>query len=169
MGEFQIISNTYWIFFGSIGILILSYLQMRLPAIMLTNERPSFFLIFTKGGSVIYTRSFVDDFISINDSLFSGYLSALNIIGEKAISEQTPLKKIKYGNLNVLLLAIESIQLCYIYKGSSFYSDFRLHSFKDRLLKKSDIWNEIIYSIQTSKKIIFNEDLDYLIADHFKI
>lgn len=69
LGEFQIISNAYWIFFGSIGILVLSYLQMRLPAILLTNERPSFFLIFTNEGSVVYSKTLLNDFLNINDSL----------------------------------------------------------------------------------------------------
>lgn len=96
-------------------------------------------------------------------------MSALNIIGEKAISEHSELKKIKYDNSNMLLLSIESIQLCYIYKGSSFYSEFRLNSFKERLLKHTNIWDQIEESIQLNKKIVFNDQLDYLIADHFKI
>ena len=128
-----IIHPFFWTFFASLSQLAFSIIILKIPTLVFTHEEPIYCAIMTDQGACLYSKKFSEG-VDINDQLLAGYLAALNIISNKILLNGTKIvRKIKFDDFYLLIQSTKYLKYCYIFKGSSYFSQQKLMNFFDEI------------------------------------
>ncbi len=105
-------------------------------------EEPVMFMLLKSTGMPIYSKNFLLK-EELDDSLMSGFLSAINIFAKEAFSTKGPINRIKHNDYTIIINNIESYLLCYIFKGQSFSALQKLSKIDDKIKLNDQLWDEL--------------------------
>jgi len=105
-------------------------------------EEPVMFMLLKSTGMPIYSKNFLLK-EKLDDSLMSGFLSAINIFAKEAFSTKGPINRIKHNDYTIIINNIESYLLCYIFKGQSFSALQKLSKIDDKIKLNDQLWDEL--------------------------
>ncbi len=133
-------------------------------------EEPVMFMLLKSTGMPIYSKNFILKG-ELDDSLLSGFLSAINIFAKEAFSATGPINRIKHNDYTIIINNIESYLLCYIFKGQSFSALQKLAKIDAKIKLNEHLWDELkqIYSgtitlSQENEKILSNMVNDIIVS-----
>jgi Flp pilus assembly protein TadD len=115
-----------------------------------TNESPVMILILKPNGTPIYSRTFETSLERLDDSLVSGFLTAINKFIGEAFESPGSVERIKHKEYTILLRLIDNIQVCYIFKGLSYAALNRLSKLIAMIQNKEAIIKEMQDILMTS-------------------
>jgi tetratricopeptide (TPR) repeat protein len=104
----------------------------------LEAEKPVLLTIMSKEGNVLLSNPFTAD-ITIDNAFFSEFLSSCNTFCDQILSES--FDRVKFGQHTVLITAINSFSICYMFQGQSYSARQKLVHFSDIIKKEPDIMN----------------------------
>ncbi|MFX1379009.1 MAG: tetratricopeptide repeat protein [Promethearchaeota archaeon] len=119
-------------------------------SIVVSEENPVVILITSKAGTPIFSKSFIDEF-SFKDHLWSGFLTAFNSFSDEMLSEG--LDRAKFGEYNLLLRTVTPFLVCYLFKGQSYFAQYKLQNFIEKITGNSMIWKIFNKFYQTNQEI----------------
>ena len=136
------------------------------------NEEPTYLSLINTSGVTLFSVNFnvgtgtlKEDF----DQLISGFLIALNSVILKLFASSGFIERIKHKEYTISLYSlIDTIYICYAYKGSSYHAQNKITELKEQLLK-----GEFIESIldASNKKRTLNQTesamVENVIAKYF--
>ncbi len=105
-------------------------------------EEPVMFMLLKSTGMPIFSKNFILD-EELDDSLISGFLSAINIFANEAFSSTGPIKRIKHNDFTIITNNIETYLICYIFKGQSFSALQKLSKIYDKIKLNAQLWSEL--------------------------
>ena len=107
---------------------------VKLPK--LEAEQPVLLTIMSKEGNILLSNPFTAD-ITIDSAYFSEFLSSCNIFCDQILSES--FDRVKFGKHTVLITAVDSLSICYMFQGQSYSARQKLLHFSEAVKKEPDI------------------------------
>jgi len=131
-----------------------------------SEENPILLLVLSEGGLPIFSYVFSEDW-SFEDDLLGGFLSAINSFSGELFSKG--LDRAKFGEHTVLMKAVATFSICYLYKGQSYLAQKRINNFIKRFENTTEIWEPFndFYKTHQSIDLKKNDSLKLLITDIF--
>jgi len=131
-----------------------------------SEEEPILFLVLSEGGLPIFSHVFSKDW-SYEDDLIGGFLSAINSFSGELFSKG--LDRAKFGEHTILMKAVASFSICYLYKGQSYLAQKRINNFIEQFKNTTEIWEPFndFYKTHQSIDLKKNRSLKLLITDIF--
>ena len=140
--------------------------------IEIPDEEPSYLSLISLNGVTLYSRNFDYNNSEENiDQLISGFLVAINSVIMKVFSSSGFIERIKHKEYTITLFnLIESIYICYVYKGPSFHAQMKINRLKHDLLSNPSV-NNIIEASKENKTLNQEENInvDKVIANIFML
>jgi tetratricopeptide (TPR) repeat protein len=102
----------------------------------LEAEQPVLLTIMSKKGNVLLSNPFTAD-VKIDSAFFSEFLSSCNTFCDQILSES--FDRVKFGQHTVLITAIDSFSICYMFQGQSYSARQKLLHFSEAVKKEPDI------------------------------
>ncbi|UCD02500.1 MAG: tetratricopeptide repeat protein, partial [Promethearchaeota archaeon] len=99
-------------------------------------EQPVLLTIMSKDGKILLSNPFTAD-VTIDSAYFSEFLSSCNEFCDQILSES--FDRMKFGQHTVLVTAVDSFSICYIFQGQSYSARQKLTHFSKAAKKKHDI------------------------------
>lgn len=132
----------------------------------LIDETPMLLLIIAEGGILAFSKSFTEEY-SLEDDSISKFLTFLNTFREQIFTEG--LDRTTYGKHTVLLEALDSFSVCYLFKGQSYIAKQKLAQFTESIRNTMLIWQVFQNFLQTHHTIKLSENplLESLIIEIF--
>ena len=123
--------------------------KREIEAIELKEEEPiQFLLIAAHAGFNLFTKIFEGE-ASVNESLVSGFLTALATFSEEVFSQT--LERVKIGEY-VMFMKIElPFLFCYIFKGPSYKAMQKMSRFIEAFRKENSLWTQMEQTITTGE------------------
>lgn len=103
----------------------------------LSDEDPVVLLIISEGGRPLFSETFVKEW-SFQDSLFGGFLTAINAFSGEMFSEG--LDRAKFGEYTLIMKSVSPFLVCYLFKGKSYLAQQRVLYFINKLQSDRDVW-----------------------------
>jgi len=131
-----------------------------------SDEEPILLLVLSEGGVPIFSHVFSKDW-SFEDDLFGGFLSAINSFSGELFSKG--LDRAKFGEHTVLMRAVASFTICYLFKGQSYLAQKRINKFINRFQNTTEILQTFdnFYKTLQTIELKNNISLKLLITDIF--
>ena len=131
-----------------------------------SEEEPILLLVLSEGGIPIFSHVFSKEW-SFEDDLFGGFLSAINSFSGELFSKG--LDRAKFGEHTVLMKAVATFSICYLYKGQSYLAQKRIKNFIEQFQNTTEIWEPFndFYKTHQSIDLKKNDSLKLLITDIF--
>ncbi|MFW9828799.1 MAG: hypothetical protein ACFFEY_14505 [Candidatus Thorarchaeota archaeon] len=126
--------------------------MIKVPKI--SKEDPVMLLFLTEGGTLLFSKKFVEDF-SFEDDVLGGILTTINYIINELFSEG--LDRAVFGPYTLLMVPIQPFLACYIFKGDSYFAHNKIKNFADSIQKNNIIWQSLQNFLQTSKSVQLND------------
>ena len=137
---------------------------VKLPK--LEAEQPILLTIMSKEGNILLSNPFTAD-LTIDSSFFSEFLSSCNTFCDQILSES--FDRVKFGKHTVLITAINSLSICYMFQGQSYGARQKLLHFSEAVKKEPDIMKLFKDAGSKNIEIKLNEiaSLEELIYESF--
>ncbi|MFX0137698.1 MAG: tetratricopeptide repeat protein, partial [Candidatus Hodarchaeota archaeon] len=137
---------------------------VKLPK--LEAEQPVLLIVLSKEGNVLLSNPFTAD-ITFNSQYFSEFLSSYNILCDQILSES--FDRVKFGHHTVLIRAVDSFSICYMFQGQSYSARQKLLHFSNAVKKEPDIMRILQEASNKNLEIKVNEilSLEELIYESF--
>ncbi|NHJ05048.1 MAG: tetratricopeptide repeat protein [Candidatus Heimdallarchaeota archaeon] len=129
----------------------------------INDEEPVLLLLLRKNGLPIYSNSFGTHYTKIDDSLFSGFLTAINHFIQEAFSEAGSIERIKYQDYTIIIQNIEPFLVCYVFKGQSYLAIQKLTNFIEFIKNDDSLFNDLSYLNASSNAT--SVEFDKMIGD----
>ncbi|MFX1495558.1 MAG: tetratricopeptide repeat protein [Promethearchaeota archaeon] len=138
--------------------------EIKLPK--LDAEQPVLLTIMSKEGNVLLSNPFTAD-IAINSSYFSEFLTSCNNFCDQIFSET--FDRVKFGQNTVLITAVNSFSICYMFQGQSYSARQKLLHFSEAVKKEPTIMNILKIAVNKKLELKINElaSLEELIYESF--
>ncbi|MFW9784701.1 MAG: hypothetical protein ACFFFB_20645, partial [Candidatus Heimdallarchaeota archaeon] len=132
----------------------------------MSKEDPVMLLILTEGGTLLFSKKFVEDF-SFEEHILGGFLTTINYIISELFSEG--LDRAVFGPFTLLMMPIQPFLACYIFKGDSYFAHHKIKDFIYSIQKNNIIWQYLQNFSQMSKSVQINDipSLELLITEIF--
>ncbi|MFX1329599.1 MAG: toll/interleukin-1 receptor domain-containing protein, partial [Promethearchaeota archaeon] len=132
----------------------------------LEAEQPILFAIITKEGKILLSNPFTAD-ITIDSAFFSEFLSSCNTFCDQILSES--FDRVKFGQHTVLITAVDSFSICYMFQGQSYSARQKLLHFSEAVKKEPEIMKILEDASSKNIEIKVNEtaSLEELIYESF--
>ncbi|MFX1503002.1 MAG: toll/interleukin-1 receptor domain-containing protein, partial [Promethearchaeota archaeon] len=121
-------------------------------------EQPVLLSIMTKEGDMVLSSPFSAD-MTIDESQFGEFLSSCNDFCDQIFSES--FDRVKFGQYTILINAIESFCVYYMFQGHSYGAQQKLTHFSEAIKKNLKIMNLLEEASIKNKAIKINE-INYL-------
>ena len=102
----------------------------------LEAEQPVLLTVISKDGKILLSNPFTAD-VKINSAYFSEFLSSCNTFCDQILSES--FDRVKFGQHTVLITAVDSFSICYMFQGQSYTARQKLLHFSEAVKKEPDI------------------------------
>ncbi len=113
------------------------------------EEEPIVLILLYETGIPIYSKNFAVS-QEIDDMLVAGFISAINNFIQDAFGVSGYIDRIKHKENTILIKHIESIFICYVYKGESYAASSKLERFIMEI-NNSPIWDYLQESEMITK------------------
>ncbi|MFX0004842.1 MAG: tetratricopeptide repeat protein, partial [Promethearchaeota archaeon] len=129
-------------------------------------EQPILLSIMTREGDIVLSSPFTAD-MTIDESHFGEFLSSCNEFCDQIFSES--FDRVKFGRYTILITAIESFCVYYMFQGHSYSAQQKLTHFCEAFGKDTNIMKILKKHVNESKVIIINEypSIEELIVEIF--
>ncbi|MHA1433517.1 MAG: tetratricopeptide repeat protein [Candidatus Heimdallarchaeota archaeon] len=114
----------------------------RLDSTTLPEEEPIMLLFLKPSGLPLYSRNFMEE-DKIDESLISGFLSAINSFGKQAFDARGLIERIKHRDYTIILQMLEPYLICYVFKGQSFSALKRVSELISELRRQNTLWKNL--------------------------
>jgi len=131
-----------------------------------SDEEPILLLVLSEGGVPIFSHVFSKDW-SFGDDLIGSFLSAINTFSGEVFSKG--LDRAKFGEHTVLMRAVASFTICYLFKGQSYLAQKRINNFINHFQNTTEILQTFNNFYKTHQTIELKKNilLKLLITDIF--
>ena len=132
----------------------------------LEAEQPVLLTVMSKEGNALLSNPFTAD-ITIDSAFFSEFLSSCNKFCDQILSET--FDRVKFGQHTVLITAVDSFSICYMFQGQSYSARQKLMHFSEAVKKEPDIMKILQKAGKKNLEIKVNEisSLEGLIYESF--
>ena len=110
------------------------------------DEKPVLVMIMSESGISLYVKIF-DEQWSVNEELFSGFLSAFNSFSHEIFSKG--FDRAVFGEYSILMKHIPPFMVSYIFLGQSYLAKQRFSKFTENIQKTESILNKLNHSLNT--------------------
>ncbi|MFX0106289.1 MAG: tetratricopeptide repeat protein, partial [Candidatus Hodarchaeota archaeon] len=137
---------------------------IKLPK--LEAEQPVLLSIMSKNGMILLSNPFTAD-VTIDSAYFSEFLSSCNTFCDQILSES--FDRVKFGQHTVLITAVNSFSICYMFQGQSYSARQKLLHFSEAVKKDPEIMKILQKAGNKNEEIKVNEitSLEELIYESF--
>ncbi len=132
----------------------------------LEAEQPVLLTIMSKEGNTLLSNPFTAD-VTIDSTYFSEFLTSCNAFCDQILSES--FDRVKFGQHTVLITAVNSFSICYMFQGQSYSARQKLIHFSEAVRKEPDIMKLLQEVSNKNAEIKVNEvtSLEELIYESF--
>ena len=132
----------------------------------LEAEQPVLLTIMSKEGNALLSNPFTAD-VTIDNTYFSEFLTSCSAFCDQILSES--FDRVKFGQHTVLIAAINSFSICYMFQGQSYSARQKLLHFSEAVKKEPDIMKILQEAGNKNIEIKVNEtsSLEGLIYESF--
>ncbi|MFX0040277.1 MAG: TIR domain-containing protein [Promethearchaeota archaeon] len=132
----------------------------------LNAEQPVLLTVMSKEGNIILSNPFSAD-LKIDSTFFSTFLSSCSTFCDQILSES--FDRVNFGQHTVLITAVNSFSICYMFQGQSYSARQKLLHFSEAVKKELDIMKILEDSSNKNVEIKVNEiaSLEELIYESF--
>ncbi len=132
----------------------------------LEAEQPVLLMVMSKEGKVILSNPFSAD-VAIDSAFFSEFLSSCTAFCDQIFSET--FDRVKFGLHTVLITAVNSFSICYMFQGQSYSARQKLLHFSEAVKKEPNIMKIFEDAGSKNNEIKVNEatSLEELIYESF--
>jgi tetratricopeptide (TPR) repeat protein len=132
----------------------------------LKAEQPVLLTVMSKEGNTILSNPFTAD-VKIDNAYFSDFLSSCTTFCDQILSES--FDRVKFGQHTVLITAVDSFSICYMFQGQSYSARQKLIHFSEAVKKEADIMKILEDASIKNIEIKVNEtaSLEELIYESF--
>jgi hypothetical protein len=132
------------------------------------EEKPISVMIMTKGGDVVFSKSFVST-TEVDESLISGLFDTFQSSGNEIFSQT--LDRIKLKTYTVLFRQLEPFTMCYVYRGRSYPALQKLLQIIEAVPQNLSIWNPMLDTAMSGQTLSnpVHESLDGLLNGVFEV
>ncbi|MFX0003904.1 MAG: TIR domain-containing protein [Promethearchaeota archaeon] len=132
----------------------------------LLAEQPVLLTIMSKEGNALLSNAFTAD-LSIDSAYFSEFLSSCHTFCNQIFSES--FDRVKFGQNTVLITAVDSYSVCYMFQGQSYSARQKLIHFSETVKKDSEIMKILQDAEKNNIEVKVNETatLEELIYESF--
>ncbi len=132
----------------------------------LEAEQPVLLTIMSKEGNALLSNPFTAD-VTIDSAYFSEFLSSCNAFCDQILSES--FDRVKFGQHTVLITAVDSFSICYMFQGQSYSARHKLLHFSEAVKKEPNIMKILQEAVNKNAEIKVNEiaSLEELIYESF--
>ena len=106
------------------------------PPPKLGAEQPVLLTVMSKEGNILLSNPFTAD-VTIDSAYFGEFLSSCNAFCDQILSES--FDRVKFGQHTVLITAVDSFSICYMFQGQSYSARQKLLHFSETVKKEPDI------------------------------
>ncbi|MHA1576718.1 MAG: tetratricopeptide repeat protein, partial [Candidatus Thorarchaeota archaeon] len=123
--------------------------KREIEAIELEDEVPiQFLFVAAHAGFNLYTKIFEGE-ASVNESLVSGFLTALSSFSEEVFAQT--LERVKIGEYMMFMKIELPFLFCYIFKGPSYKAMQKMSRFVETLRDEGSVWKQMEKTVKTGK------------------
>jgi tetratricopeptide (TPR) repeat protein len=132
----------------------------------LEAEQPVLLTIMSNEGNTLLSNPFTAD-VTIDSAYFSEFLTSCTTFCDQILSES--FDRVKFGQHTVLITAIDSLSICYMFQGQSYSARQKLIHFSEAVKKEPDIMKILQHAGDKNIEIKVNEisALEELIFESF--
>jgi tetratricopeptide (TPR) repeat protein len=132
----------------------------------LKTEQPVLLTVISKEGNILLSNPFSAD-LKIDSKFFSTFLSSCSTFCDQILSES--FDRVNFGQHTVLITAVNSFSICYMFQGQSYSARQKLLHFSEAVKKELDIMKILEDSSNKNVEINVNEiaSLEELIYESF--
>ena len=132
----------------------------------LEAEQPVLLTIMSKEGNILLSNPFTAD-VTIDSAYFGEFLSSCTTFCDQILSES--FDRVKFGQHTVLITAVDSFSICYMFQGQSYSARQKLIHFSEAVKKEPDIMKLIQEVCNKNLEIKVSEtaSLEELIYESF--
>ncbi len=132
----------------------------------LEAEQPVLLTVMSKEGSTLLSNPFTAD-LTIDGAYFGDFLASCNIFCDQIFSET--FDRVKFGQHTVLITAIDSFSICYLFQGQSYSARQKLVHFSEAVRKDPKIMKTLKDANNKNAEIKISEtsSLEELIYESF--
>ncbi|MFX0105244.1 MAG: TIR domain-containing protein [Candidatus Hodarchaeota archaeon] len=120
----------------------------------LESEQPVLLTIMSEEGNLLLSNPFTAD-ITFDSAYFSEFLSSCNIFCDQILSES--FDRVKFGQHTVLITAVDSLSICYMFQGQSYSARQKLIHFSKAVKKEPEIMRMLQEASNKNIEININE------------
>jgi len=133
---------------------------------VLETEQPVLLNIISKENSIIFSNPFTAD-MTFDANRIVDFLSAFHSFSDQIFYEN--LDRVKFLNYTVLMRAIDSLTISYIFKGKSYSARQKLVHFNNALKNESEILGYLISAAQDNQFLTIREipSIEEIITESF--
>ena len=106
------------------------------------QDRGLIFLIVNSSGLSIFSKNFVER-DKLDDQLIAGLISAINSFSQDTFKTDKPIERIKQGENTLIIKKLSNFNICYVFKGSSYFANKKMNDIYTRIEKNKAIMNEL--------------------------
>ncbi|MFQ5819890.1 MAG: tetratricopeptide repeat protein [Candidatus Heimdallarchaeota archaeon] len=114
----------------------------------LQPEEPLLLMVLTESGISIFTKKF-ELGQQLDDQLIGGLLTAINAFGKDVFSEEEGVDRVMYHGYTVVVKPLNSMLICYMFKGYSYLALQKLEQFVEGVQASSEIWETLSTGTKT--------------------
>ena len=132
----------------------------------LEAEQPVLLTVMSKEGNTLLSNPFTAD-VAIDSTYFSEFLTSCTTFCDQILSES--FDRVKFGQHTVLITAVDSFSICYMFQGQSYSARQKLIHFSETVKKDLDIMKILKDAGNKNIEIKVNEtaSLEELIFESF--
>ena len=129
-------------------------------------ELPVLLIIMTREGNVLLSNPFTAD-MTLDETLIGAFLSSCNTFCDQILYEV--FDRVKFGEYTVLINAINSYSICYLFQGQTYTAQQKLKHFSITAKKESHIMKILDNAVTMGRAIKVNENpsIEELIIESF--
>jgi tetratricopeptide (TPR) repeat protein len=125
------------------------------------TEESSYISIISETGHTLYSFNFNNTPTEEFDQLISGFLVAINSVISKLFASTGFIERIKHNEYTITLFSlIESVYICYAYKGPSYHAQNKIEDFKKVI--EGETISRLLIEASNKKKTLNQEEIDLI-------
>jgi len=132
----------------------------------LTPEVPVLLLIIGEGGFPLFSNQFTEKY-TFEEDIISGFLSAFNTFSGELFSKG--LDRAKFGDYMILMQAVSTFSVCYLFKGQTYLAKQKLTQFTVQIQSTTSIWHTLNKFYKANRIVELKDipSLESIISDIF--
>ncbi|MGC9779809.1 MAG: hypothetical protein HZR80_11250 [Candidatus Heimdallarchaeota archaeon] len=119
----------------------------------LPEEEAIMLLFFKSTGIPIYSKNFLPEKDRLDDSLISGFLTAINAFIREAFEATGSVERIKHNEYTLIIQSFNSLLMCYVFKGQSFSAMRRASQFISLMKRDETLWQDIVKKLESTEPL----------------